>query len=128
MSKGPISEWEWVKSRYPEVGEPHITAYTIVDWLKHLYSLDPNLVYALVHSRFPANKLVAEDEDSAVVDQIPVAMEAEPQFQVGLVGLLNGLLAYAECEQRIGAVYLESTDDEGRNLFDGFAVVPTNGG
>ena len=116
-----MNEWEWVKSRYPEVGEPRITAYTIVDWLKHLYSLDPNLVYALVHSRFPANKLVAEDEDSAVVDHIHITMETEPQFQVGLVGLLNGLLAYAECEDRVAAIYTPNEED--RWLFDGFNVV-----
>ncbi len=61
----------------------------VVDYLNRLYGADPGAIQALMCHYIPANSSLVDDPECVVINP-PVLPDG--CFQVGMLGLLNGLL------------------------------------
>ena len=80
----------------------------IVHVLNSMYVDDPAAMHALVANRVPCNQALA-DHTVVPVEQIPIPNDDAPQYSVGLLGILNGVVETLT-GQRVAAKWLTSTD------------------
>lgn len=91
-----------------------------VELLNEAFAKDPNAIHALIANRYPCNRALADDPHIPV-DTIPVVNWE--YFQVGALGLINGILA-ANGMKQVAAKYSTDKDDENRSKLEGFVEYP----
>jgi hypothetical protein len=87
-----------------------------VEILNEAFAKDPNAIHALMANRYPCNRALADDP-YIQVDKIPV-IDGE-HFQVGALGLINGILA-ANGMPLVASKWSTDKDDESRPKLEGF--------
>lgn len=70
-----------------------VTLQEVVNLLRALNRRDPEAVHALIETRVPCNQLLADHPTVQVMEQFA---EGQPQYVVGLLGVLNGLFGMDE--------------------------------
>lgn len=88
----------------------------ILQALNAAFAADPNAIHALIVNRVPCNCILADDPFMQV-DKAKVL--EQPSYQVGAIGLVNGVLAAAGLPL-IAVMFSEGTDAEGRHKILGF--------
>lgn len=96
---------------------------SILRTLQSAFEADPNAMRSLVVNRVPCNQAIA-DHPSIVVAETPLAIPGR-HFEVGMVGVIVGLMCDAGCRRVIGWKFDEPEPNaEDRSLkFSGFALV-----
>ncbi len=90
-----------------------------VDTLNRAFAADPEAIHAILCNRVPCNRALAEDP-TIVVGESVVAPDA---FNVGVVGILNGILVDMGLPL-VASQWSDETDAEGRRRLIGFCEVP----
>lgn len=85
------------------------------DTLNRAFAADPEAVHAILCNRVPCNKTLADDP-TIVVGESLVAPDA---FNVGIIGLLNGVLADMG-QPLVASRWSDDVDGEGRRKLLGF--------
>lgn len=90
--------------------------------LNESFAADPNAIHSLSVNRVPCNQALA-DHPSVVVDTPPtIGDSSSPLFQVGMIGVVNGILAVFG-SQRLAIKFTDEQDGDGRSKIVGFCVV-----
>lgn len=90
--------------------------------LNESFADDPNAIHSLSVNRVPCNQALA-DHPSVVVDAPPtIGDSSDPLYQVGMIGILNGILAVFG-SKRLAIKFTDDKDNEGRHKMVGFCVV-----
>ena len=84
--------------------------------LQAAFDIDPNAMHALVCNRVPCNQALADDPHEIVHESLVLNGH---NFQVGMLGVLNGVLA-ANDLPKVAAMWSDATDEQGRHKFVGF--------
>jgi len=89
-----------------------------VDCLNAAFAADPNAIHALLVNRVPCRAALADDpyvqvNDSPVLDP--------GSFQVGALGLINGILA-ANGLPLVASKWGDTVDEQGRHKLLGFCL------
>jgi hypothetical protein len=87
-----------------------------VEALNAAFAADPNAIHALMVNRVPCNQALADDP-FVQVDIPPVL--APGNFQVGAIGLINGVLA-ANGLPLVAHKWSDELDNDGRPRLVGF--------
>lgn len=88
----------------------------IVEVLNEFFRKDPNAIHSLICSRVPCNKSLADDEFVLVSK---VENLKGDHYQIGVLGLINGVLA-ANGLPLIAVQFSEEKDEHGRATLLGF--------
>lgn len=91
-----------------------------VECLNSAFAADPNAIHALICSRIPCNKELA-DHPHIVVDTAVVLEGC--YWQATMLGVINGVLT-ANGLPRVAVMLSEKTDQEGRSKLMGFVDYP----
>lgn len=86
-----------------------------VELMNRLFRTDPNAVHALLINRVPCNEEFSNDPD-VPVDNVRVF--SDPMYQVGALGLINGILS-ANGQPMIAVMWSER-DADGCSKMIGF--------
>lgn len=90
----------------------------VVDALNGAFAADPGAIHALIVNRVPCNQALADDP-FVQVDCPPVLRDG--LFQVGAIGLINGVLA-AIGLPLAATMFSDEKDSDGRSKLIGFTV------
>jgi hypothetical protein len=97
---------------------------SILRTLQTAFDADPCAMRALTVNRVPCNQAMA-DHPSVVVAEVPLPMAAN-NFEVGMIGVIVGLMCDAGCKRVVGWKFEEVPGErpEDRRLkFAGFSLV-----
>jgi hypothetical protein len=95
-----------------------MSIHKVVEALNAAFAADPCAIHALIVNRVPCNQALADDP-FVQVDCPPVLREG--LFQVGAIGLINGVLA-AIGLPLAATMFSDEKDDDGRSRLLGFTV------
>jgi hypothetical protein len=84
--------------------------------LQAAFESDPNAMHALVVNRYPCNQALADDP-FVIVDVPPVL--GGTHFQVGMLGVLNGVLV-ANGLPKVAVKWSNERDEDGQCMVLGF--------
>ena len=110
-------------SRRIEDVEALETDSATVRCLNAAFAADPNAMYSLICNRVPCNESLANDQ-FVVVDKPPII--SLDCFQVGMMGVINGVLA-ANGLPLVATAWCEDRDAEGRQKLIGFSLWKPDG-
>ncbi len=88
------------------------TADYIVAFLNELVKVDPKALQALITARVECNEIIAKHPSVQV-------QEMDGTYQLGILGLLNGLVGAGE---NFG--YIAATFDKEEGVLQGFTLIP----
>ena len=97
---------------------------SILRTLQSAFDADPSAMRSLVVNRVPCNQELA-DHPSIVVSDVPIP--GPPRFEVGLIGVIVGLMCDAGCRRVVGWKFDKPAEDSpDLAKFLGFALVERN--
>lgn len=95
----------------------------IIDLLNSAFKADPNAIHALMVNRVPCNIVLADHPD-IIVDKV-LTLD-EDLFQVGVLGIINGIM-HANNLPLVAIKFADEKDKDGRYRILGFCEYKSGG-
>lgn len=111
----------WPSSRVEKEKEVKIQD-VVLEVMNRGYEEDPNAIHSLICNRVPCNTKLAEDKTIVVDDISKLLYQEEPCPQVGLLGIINGILDEAGSDELLVGVFQDLPTNPPRRILTGFGL------